>query len=240
VSTVRADVPRDRRNSRNQPVRRLQPQSGRTRLQSTSVVLGRFTPLLAAGLLTVLDRRDFTILARDVEDADLAGVISRVAPHIAILDEASATDHLPLLMPLCPRTIIAILAEPPATPTIVGLIAAGVTCLSKRIAVGELRAALLGAVRGLDRVGQEDFWVPPTQRAAIASLTSRETEVLGCLEKHMSNAEIAETLQIATETVRAHTKNVFRKFNVGGRRELLQLRRDGAKASPYCQSPQKG
>lgn len=60
----------------------------------------------------------------------------------------------------------------------------------------------------------------PLQDAAIDKenpLTSRETEVLTHIARGMSNAEIGDYLNVTINTVRAHTKNIFRKLSVHSR-----------------------
>jgi len=48
-------------------------------------------------------------------------------------------------------------------------------------------------------------------------LTKRETEVLQCLAEGMSNAEIADTLEVAHATVKVHTNRIYQKMNVKNR-----------------------
>ena len=52
-------------------------------------------------------------------------------------------------------------------------------------------------------------------------MTRREFEVLTALAEHLTNKEIAERLFISPETVKTHVSNLFRKFDVSGRRHLL-------------------
>jgi two-component system, NarL family, nitrate/nitrite response regulator NarL len=46
-------------------------------------------------------------------------------------------------------------------------------------------------------------------------LTEREIGIIRCIEKEMSNKEIAETLFISERTVETHRKNIFRKTKAG-------------------------
>ena len=57
------------------------------------------------------------------------------------------------------------------------------------------------------------------------SLSERQQEVaaLACLG--FANAEIAEKLDIALETVKTHMKEILRKFNVRGRHQLRYILR---------------
>ena len=46
-------------------------------------------------------------------------------------------------------------------------------------------------------------------------LTRREIEIIGLIEKELSNKEIADKLFISERTVETHRKNIFRKTNTG-------------------------
>jgi DNA-binding CsgD family transcriptional regulator len=54
-------------------------------------------------------------------------------------------------------------------------------------------------------------------------LTPRESEVMHLIAGGASNAEIAETLFIATETVKSHVKHILRKLGAVNRSEAISL-----------------
>jgi LuxR family maltose regulon positive regulatory protein len=56
-------------------------------------------------------------------------------------------------------------------------------------------------------------------------LTAKETEVLHLLDKGMSNKLIARTLDISSETVKWHLKNLFQKLSAGTRRHAVDRAR---------------
>jgi DNA-binding NarL/FixJ family response regulator len=58
-------------------------------------------------------------------------------------------------------------------------------------------------------------------------LTDRQEEVLEHLFQGSNAAEIAEQLGLSVETVRVHTKRIFRKLDVHSRPELLAKRLRG-------------
>ncbi len=56
-----------------------------------------------------------------------------------------------------------------------------------------------------------------------ASLTSREREVMTLLVRGRGSVHIADSLGVALSTVYTHTRNIYRKFGVHSREELIQL-----------------
>lgn len=55
------------------------------------------------------------------------------------------------------------------------------------------------------------------------SLTQREEEVLGLLTKGLSNADIAERLDVSKFTVKNHISHILTKMNVSSRTEAVSL-----------------
>jgi LuxR family maltose regulon positive regulatory protein len=54
-----------------------------------------------------------------------------------------------------------------------------------------------------------------------ASLSNRERDVLELLTERLSNKEIAERLHVSSETIKKHTRNLYMKLEVHGRREAV-------------------
>jgi len=57
--------------------------------------------------------------------------------------------------------------------------------------------------------------------AATEDLTGREGEVLNLISKGYSYNEIAESLKLSTNTIRAHIRNIYRKLAVKSRSEAV-------------------
>jgi DNA-binding NarL/FixJ family response regulator len=60
-----------------------------------------------------------------------------------------------------------------------------------------------------------------TDAELFAALSAREREVLALIADGLSNARIAERLQIGEKTVRNHTSNLFDKLGVRSRAEAI-------------------
>jgi DNA-binding NarL/FixJ family response regulator len=61
----------------------------------------------------------------------------------------------------------------------------------------------------------------PASNTYSAQLTPREQEVLRALVDGLSDKEIAQRLDLGTETVRGYVKTIYKKLQVTGRVELL-------------------
>jgi LuxR family maltose regulon positive regulatory protein len=73
----------------------------------------------------------------------------------------------------------------------------------------------------------EDAWNQFDQRAegapaGVASLTRAELRVLRFLPTHYSFREIAQRLQVSSNTVKTHVHAVYRKLNASSRSEAVR------------------
>jgi DNA-binding CsgD family transcriptional regulator len=76
---------------------------------------------------------------------------------------------------------------------------------------------------------------PPTDpaRALLEQLTERETEVLACLQRRLTNKEIATELAISPLTVKRHVSNLCAKLGTDTRRQAA-LRAAAIGLLPPC------
>lgn len=68
------------------------------------------------------------------------------------------------------------------------------------------------------RIHRGEFWP-----GAHLGLTQRESEVLALVVSGRSNRGVAATLHITEETVKSHTRSVYRKMNVSDRTEAVAM-----------------
>lgn len=87
----------------------------------------------------------------------------------------------------------------------------GLTPCSPRVA-----ALVFARIAALTRQQQQ---FQPGQKV---SLTRREHEVLQLMAGGYRNGEIAHQLEVALDTVKRHVANIFKKFQVHGRRAVVQ------------------
>jgi LuxR family maltose regulon positive regulatory protein len=66
---------------------------------------------------------------------------------------------------------------------------------------------------------------PATAPVRQGLLTAKEAEILHLLDKGMSNKLIARTLDVSSETVKWHLKNLFQKLSAGTRRHAVDRAR---------------
>ncbi len=186
-----------------------------------TVAVGHFDDLLARGLRGLVeDDPGLTLVAADVEPAQLAPMLRALRPQVAILDTASLYSPIEVreLTGRHPQTHLLLLAEQPSGVECAQLLAFGAAaCLAKATQVRDIHNAIHLASRGLQLIPRD----PSGAAFGSGLLTPRETDVLAQLQRRRSNAQIAAELHISIETVRTHARHIYHKLGVSSRRELL-------------------
>jgi LuxR family transcriptional regulator, maltose regulon positive regulatory protein len=62
----------------------------------------------------------------------------------------------------------------------------------------------------------------PAKSMLVETLSERELEVLRLLRSELSGPEIAGQLIVSLNTLRTHTKNIFKKLGVNSRRAAVR------------------
>jgi DNA-binding NarL/FixJ family response regulator len=81
--------------------------------------------------------------------------------------------------------------------------------------VGDYLASIRQKIGGADLDSQSIVFIVKEY-----ALTKRETDMLRCLCKKMTNSEIAEELTLSEETVRTHVRNLMKKIAVSERQSV--------------------
>jgi DNA-binding NarL/FixJ family response regulator len=193
--------------------------------KTITVVVSRFDDLLQGGLRELLDRDDgIETLAAGVEQRRMSAVLAGHRPDVAILD-AGRLDRLSEVRELSrrhPQTKLVLLAEVPSTAECAQVLAFGASaCLDMATQNRDVLSAVHLASRGMRLTPDAPSSAHDSYGGPAGLLTPKEAAVLPLLRNGDSNAQIALSLQIGVETVRTHTRNLYRKLGVSSRRELL-------------------
>jgi DNA-binding NarL/FixJ family response regulator len=191
-----------------------------------TVVIARFEDLVAHGLRALIATDPHIAVAGDDIAHDLlAERLSVERPQVAIVNFGSLRTPAEVrdLAAASAATRVVVLANRPTPAECNQMLAFGATaCLSKETQARDVLNAIHLASRGLH--------VLPRNSAELGNggvgpdlLTAREADVLEHLQHGASNAQIALALNVGTETVRTHARNIYRKLGVSGRRELAKL-----------------
>lgn len=156
-----------------------------------------------------------------------------LAPNIVLMDiflpRMSGIECTARLKELLPRTQIVILTAVDDDEMVFLSLEAGADgYLLKRTRPDDLRAGLLDVLHGgapmtseIARRVIESFRQRSKSREGNIGLTSREEEVLLMLSRGYSNKEIADRLEVSTDTIRSHLKHIYEKMHVRSRTEAV-------------------
>jgi DNA-binding NarL/FixJ family response regulator len=192
-----------------------------------TVALARFDDLLAGGLHELIDGDpSLDLVSAGVEPGRFSVVLQGHQPDVAVLD-LNGLGGPAEVRSLCqdhPSTHLVLIANAPSATECAQVLAFGASAYLGRDTQGrDLLNAIHLASRGLlvtSRVLSAEG-DGSMQRRRL--LTPRETEVLPLLREGASNAEIALALEVGLETVRTHTRSIYRKLGVSSRREISSL-----------------
>ena len=182
-------------------------------------------PVVRMGLVAMLsEHADFEVVGEAADGAEAVLLAARLTPDVVLMD---------LRMPVMdgPEATAKMLGSPPAPAVlvlttydtdadIVRAVEAGANGYLLKDAPRETLAdAIRRAARG------ETVLAPPVvarlasrlRAPATPALTDREAQVLQCVAKGMSNAEVGRELHIGEATVKTHLLRAFEKLGVTDR-----------------------
>ena len=178
-------------------------------------------------------------------------LLNRLQPHLCALDVAARERRLAAALLLEPNGARVVVLHSPdmidfATPAAARLLAGYFPAAPDSRLPEPVRSWLRRHAARLNGNGRPQLTTPPltvergdrrlTIRRAgntllldeeIATLTSREREIVDALAEGCSNAEISERLTIAPTTVRKHLENIYAKLGVRSRTAAVAATRPG-------------
>jgi DNA-binding NarL/FixJ family response regulator len=195
-----------------------------------TVVVADDERIFAEALTCLLDADERLHVLSAVSTVDeLDDVVREAVPDVAIVGSALATGGGSVMAPPWAddegRTRVLVVAAETRIEEVTAALQTGISgWVAKNATADELREAVLAVAAG-------DIHLPVTLRSgvlrllagrdkrrghrdALATLTSRERDVLGCMVIGLNRAEMSRRLFLSPNTVRTHMQNVLRKLEV--------------------------
>ncbi len=192
------------------------------------------SPLIRAGLQSMLADSRFDIVGSAADLESLSGQFVDVEPDVVLVEAATYAQEELLnaleVAELAQEYPVILLSEQPKTAWLSKALRAGVRAVLPRdIAPEQLRAALEAAAAGLvvihpselDTVLSATVGPSAPLDELLEPLTRREREVLQMLAAGLANKEIAARLAISDHTVKFHVASILGKLGASTRTEAV-------------------
>ena len=204
------------------------------------VVIADDHPIVLQGLQQLFERhKDFVVVCCSNNGAAALADVRTHRPDVLVLDlrmpEMSGLDVLRALAAEAAKVHTVLLTAAVADEDVAEAVRLGARGLILKETPPE---ALLDCVR---RVYRGEQWLEretvtrafqrvlereSSSASASAVLTPRETEIVRMVAQGLRNKVIAERLSISEGTVKVHLHNIYEKFGIDGRLELLLIAKE--------------
>ncbi|WP_010188068.1 response regulator transcription factor [Sphingomonas sp. PAMC 26605] len=185
-------------------------------------------PVLREGIAAIVENQDDMVVAGEAEDGSIAiEQYRRLVPDVVLMDiQMPRMDGL--------EAIATLRKEFPAAKILVLTTYAGDVQAVRALRAGaagyllksSLRVEMLDAIRKVHdgrRHIQRDVADGIARHVGDEPLTDREISVLRLVAIGQANKQVAQTLGVSEETVKAHLKTIFAKLQVSDRTHAITV-----------------
>ena len=210
----------------------------RAQLEPMRAIVADDDPFARRMIKDALQRAEVVVIAEAHNGYEAVELCMHYRPDVVVMDVVmpeidgiAATRRI--LKEIPGQRVVLLTSTDEEEMGLLGLRAGAVGFLSKDLDIDVLPRALRGAVDGeaviSRRLGMrlvEHLRRAPEgttgMRPVKSPLTAREWEVIDLLYEGMTTDQIADSLVLASETVRSHVKNIMKKLNARSRGEAVE------------------
>jgi DNA-binding NarL/FixJ family response regulator len=183
-------------------------------------------PMLREGIVAVIERQvDMTVVGEASDGLEAIARFSELNPDVTLMDlqmpGASGFAAIEGIRARAPRAPILVLTTYPGDSQALRALKAGANGYLLKSCI---RRELIDAIRAV-HAGRRPISAEIAQEIAAHALderlTDREVAILKLVAEGHPNKQVAWRLQVSTDTVKAHLKNIFAKLDVSDRTQAV-------------------
>ncbi len=183
-------------------------------------------PMLREGIVAVIERQaDMTVVGEASDGAEAIARFAELSPDVTLMDVQMPGSNgfvaIEGIRARAPRAPILVLTTYPGDNQALRALKAGANGYLLKSCI---RRELIDAIRAV-HAGRRPISAEIAQEIAAHALderlTDREVAILKLVAEGHPNKQVAWRLQVSTDTVKAHLKNIFAKLDVSDRTQAV-------------------